>query len=95
MKFRSMFDRAMGPTINAFPLEEAKRDYQATLDFIYYLLSCMDGKWKGEYELMLKSLDLHYGMRSKQVRLLFGNEFHESIDPELLQGEGPLPDWLV
>jgi hypothetical protein len=95
MKFRSMFDRSLGPTINAFPLDEAKRDHQAALEFIHYLLSCLDDKWRVEYELMIESLDLHYGMRSKQVRALYGNEFHESIDPDLLQGQGPLPDWLA
>ena len=95
MKFRSMFDRSLGPTINAFPLDEAKRDNQPALEFIHYLLSCLDDKWRVEYELMIESLDLHYGMRSKQVRALYGNEFHESIDPDLLQGQGPLPDWLA
>jgi hypothetical protein len=95
MKFRSMFDRALGPTINAFPLAEAERDCQVALGFINYLLSCLDDKWKQEYELMKESIDLHYGVRCKQVRALYGNEFHESIDPDLLQGQGPLPDWLV
>jgi hypothetical protein len=76
-------------------LDEAKRDHQAALEFIHYLLSCLDDKWRVEYELMIESLDLHYGMRSKQVRALYGNEFHESIDPDLLQGQGPLPDWLA
>ena len=95
MKFRSMFDRALGPTINAFPLEEAKDDHEIAQKFISYLLSCLEEKWRTEYEEMIKSVDLHYGMRSKQVRALYGNEFHESIDPDLLQGQGPLPDWLV
>ena len=95
MKFRSMFDRALGPTINAFPLEEARRDYTVALGFINYLLSCLDDKWKPEYELMKESIDLHYGMRCRQVRALYGNEFHESVDPDLLDGEGPLPEWLV
>jgi hypothetical protein len=95
MKFRPIFDRALGPTINAFPLEEALRDARVAKDFINYLLSCLDVRWKSEYELMKESIDLHYGMRSKQVRSLYGNEFHESIDPDLLDGEGPLPEWLV
>ncbi len=95
MKFRSMFDRALGPTINAFPLKEAKDDHEIAQKFISYLLSCLEEKWRTEYEEMIKSVDLHYGMRSKQVRALYGNEFHESIDPDLLQGQGPLPDWLV
>ena len=94
-KFKSMFDRALGPTINAFPVAEAERDYQAALRFINYLLSCLDDKWKPEYELMKESIDLHYGMRCKQVRALYGNEFHESVDPDLLEGEGPLPGWLA
>lgn len=95
MKFRSMFDRALGPTINAFPLAEAKRDHQAALDFMQYLLSCLQDEWKAEFVLMIKSIDLHYGMRCKQVRALFDNDFHESIDPDLLEGSGPLPDWIV
>jgi len=95
MKFRPMFDRTLGPTLNAFPLEEAKRDHEAAREFINYLLSCLDHKWRVEYDLMVESVDLHYGMRCKQVRALFGNDFHESIDPDLLQGEGPLPDWFV
>ena len=95
MKFRSMFDRALGPTINAFPLEEAKRDQQAALEFIQYLLSCLQDEWRAEFALMIESIDLHSGMRCKQVRALFGNNFHESIDPDLLEGRGPRPDWIV
>ena len=95
MKFRSMFDRALVPTINAFPLEEAKRDHQAALEFMQYLLSCLQDEWKAEFALMIESIDLHYGMRCKQVRALYGNDFHESIDPDLLGGSGPLPDWIV
>jgi hypothetical protein len=94
-KFRSMFDRALGPTINAFPLQEAEKDYQAALEFINYLQSCLDEKWKAEYELMKESIDLHYGVRCGEVRALYGNDFHESVDPDLLPGDGPLPDWLV
>ena len=95
MKFRSMFDRALGPTINAFPLEEAKRDHQAALEFMQYLLSCLQDEWKAEFALMIESIDLHYGMRCKQVRALYGNDFHESIDPDILGRSGPLPDWIV
>ena len=90
-----MFDRALVPTINAFPLEEAKRDHQAALEFMQYLLSCLQDEWKAEFALMIESIDLHYGMRCKQVRALYGNDFHESIDPDLLGGSGPLPDWIV
>jgi hypothetical protein len=94
LKFRSMFDRALGPTLNAFPIEEAKRDRDITINFIQYILSCLDENTRTEIEPMLTSIDLHYNVRDKRLIVLQDNVFVDSIDPELLNGEGPLPDWL-
>ena len=95
MKFKSIFDRSIRPTINAFPIEEARNDQIAALAFMDYLLACMEPEQREIFIPMFKSVDLHHGMRTKQVRSLFGNDFHESIDPDLLDGSGPLPDWLA
>lgn len=95
MKFKSIFDRSIRPTMNAFPLEEARNDQNTALAFMNYLLACMEPGKREIFIPMLKSVDLHYGMRSKQLRALFDNDFHESIDPDLLEGSGPLPDWLA
>ena len=95
MKFKSIFDRSIRPTMNAFPIEEARNDQKAALAFMDYLLACMEPGQREIFIPMFKSVDLHYGMRTKQVRSLFGNDFHESIDPDLLDGSGPLPDWLA
>ena len=94
MKFKPIYERALGPTLNAFPLEEARRDYQAALAFVKYMLTCLHDDQRAEFEPMLDSVDMHYSTRRKRVCVLYGNEFHESVDPELLQGKGPLPDWL-
>lgn len=94
MKFKPIYERALGPTLNAFPVAEARRDYGVALAFVQYMLTCLEDGQRAEFEPMLDSVDMHYSTHRKRVRVLYGNEFHESVDPELLQGKGPLPDWL-
>lgn len=94
-KFKPIYERALRPTLNAFPIEEARRDSRVAWSFIQYLLSCLDDRRRAELEPMLESMDLHYNAKTKKVCVLYGNEFHESVDPELLQGLDKLPDWLA
>lgn len=94
VKFRSMFDRALGPTLNAFPIDEVKRDRKFAEEFILYILSCLDERSYDEIHPMIRSIDLHYNVRDKRLKVFFDNDFNDSIDPELLNGTETLPDWL-
>lgn len=78
--FRSIYDRSIGPVINAFPISEAKQDFDAALGLINYLLECLESKIKSEVEPMLESLDLHQERKTKSLKALFTNIFSESVD---------------
>lgn len=84
-KIRSMYDRAIAPTVNAFPLSEAMADVAAAEGFMEYLLGCLTEENQELFLPMLESNDLHHGAKDKRLRAMFSNEFQSSIDPALLE----------
>lgn len=84
-KIRSMYDRAIVPTVNAFPLGEAMADVAAAEGFMEYLLGCLTEENQKLFLPMLESNDLHHGAKDKRLRAMFSNEFQSSIDPALLE----------
>jgi len=78
--FRSIYDRSIGPVVNAFPISEAKQDFDAAIGLIIYLLGCLKPEIKSEVEPMLESLDLHQERKTKTLKALFTNIFSESVD---------------
>lgn len=83
-KMRSMYDRSIAPTVNAFPIDEARADVATAEGFIDYLLGCLTPENRNLFQPMLESVDLHHGAKDKRLRAMFSNEFHASIDPALL-----------
>jgi hypothetical protein len=82
--FKSIYDRSIGPVVNAYPIAEAEADYAAAREFMDYLLGCLNEGTKQEMSKMLQSLDLHHGAKDKKLRALFTNVFSDPGDLELL-----------
>lgn len=76
--FRSIYDRALGPVLNAFPLVEAERDYAAARGLLDHLLNCLEPAVAADLRSMLESLDLHQERKNKKLTTLFTNIFVDS-----------------
>jgi hypothetical protein len=76
--FRSIYDRALGPILNAFPLKDAEGDYAAARGLLDYLLACLEPVVATELRPMLDSLDLHQERNDKKLKALFTNIFVDS-----------------
>lgn len=76
--FRSIYDRALGPILNAFPLKDAEGDYAVARGLLDYLLECLEPAVATELRPMLDSLDLHQERNDKKLKALFTNIFVDS-----------------
>lgn len=76
--FRSIYDRSLGPILNAFPLKEAEDDFVAARGLLDYLLACLEPTVAAELRPMLDSLDLHQERNDKKLKALFTNIFVDS-----------------
>ena len=72
-KYRSIYDRSIGPMLNAFPLAEAERDLQAARGLIKYLLDCLEAAVADSFRPMLESLDLHQERNRRELTALYTN----------------------
>lgn len=72
-KYRSVYDRSIGPILNAFPLAEAERDLQAARGLINYLLDCLEPAEADSFGPMLESLDLHQERNRRELTALYTN----------------------
>jgi hypothetical protein len=71
------YDRALGSKMNAYPLDEAERDFATSERFISYVISCMREDIMGEMENILGSIDLAYDARRDKLGILFSNVHHD------------------
>jgi hypothetical protein len=72
-EYRSIYDRSIGPILNAFPLAEAERDYQAARGLVTYLLDCLEPEVADSFQPMLESLDLHQERNERKLTALYTN----------------------
>jgi len=72
-KYRSVYDRSVGPILNAFPLAAAEDDFRATRGLIDYLLGCLQPDVAETFRPMLESLDLHQERNNRRLTALYTN----------------------
>jgi len=77
-RFRSIYDRSLGPVLNAFPLAEAEHDYAVARGLLAYLLQCLEPAVAEQLNPMLESLDLHQERNNQKLTTLFTNIFVDS-----------------
>jgi hypothetical protein len=81
-KYRSVYDRSIGPILNAFPLAEAEGDLRATRGLIDYLLGCLEPDVAENFRPMLASLDLHQERNNRSLKALYTNI---AVGPQALE----------
>jgi hypothetical protein len=81
-KYRSVYDRSIGPILNAFPLAEAEDDLHATRGLIDYLLGCLEPDVAETFRPMLESLDLHQERNQSRLTALYTNI---AVGPQALE----------
>jgi hypothetical protein len=81
-KYRSVYDRSIGPILNAFPLAEAEDDLRATRGLIDYLLGCLEPDVAETFRPMLESLDLHQERNNRRLTALYT---HIAAGPQALE----------
>lgn len=86
--WKSIYDRSVGSRLAAHPLSAARDDLAAALQFVQYLLSCLEPSVAQEFQRTLTFVNLQYDKKERLLAALFTDDFADTLTPELFKGMG-------